>query len=149
MGGTPGLRPVLAALALIASGAAWAIEYRSVAEPAVLYDAPSKQANPVYVVARQTPVEVIVAVEGWYKVRDPGGDISWIEKRLLADRRTLIVSAARGEVRKLPDEASPLAFASEKDVVLELVEAGPPGWAKVRHRDGLTGYVRVNQVWGL
>lgn len=119
------------------------------AEPAVLYDAPSKQAHPLYVVARQTPVEVIVAVEGWYKVRDPGGDISWIERRLLSDRRTLIVTAPRGEVRKLPDEASPLVLISDKDVVLEFLEAGPPGWAKVKHRDGLTGYVRVNQVWGL
>ena len=24
-----------------------------------------------------------------------------------------------------------------------------PGWVKVRHRDGQTGYVRVNQVFGL
>ena len=24
-----------------------------------------------------------------------------------------------------------------------------PGWAKVRHRDGVTGFVRATQVWGL
>jgi len=35
-------------------------------------------------------------------------------------------------------------------VLLELVEAAPaPGWTRVRHRDGTTGYVRVAEVWGL
>lgn len=136
-------------LALGLPASAWPLEFRSVADAAVLYDAPSRQARRLYVMARQTPVEVVVTVEGWTKVRDAGGDIAWIEKRLLSEQRTLIVTAARGEVRSQPDEKAALAFEADKDVVLELVEAAPPGWAKVRHRDGQTGFVRVTQVWGL
>ena len=34
------------------------------------------------------------------------------------------------------------------DVVLELVEPGPAGWARVRHRDGQQGFVKATQVWG-
>ena len=37
----------------------------------------------------------------------------------------------------------------DKWVVVEFVEPAAPGWAKVRHRDGPTGYVRATQVWGL
>lgn len=137
------------AAALCLSAAAWALEFRSVAEPAILYDAPSKQAKPLYVIARYTPVEVVVSVEGWVKVRDASGDIAWIEKRQLSDKRMLIVSAPVGDVRRQPESGAPIAFECDKDVVLELLEAGPPGWAKVRHQDGQTGFVSVAQVWGL
>ena len=37
----------------------------------------------------------------------------------------------------------------DKWVAVELIEPGAAGWAKVRHRDGATGYMRLTQVWGL
>jgi len=37
----------------------------------------------------------------------------------------------------------------DKWVAVEFVESASPGWAKVRHRDGATGYIRSTQVWGL
>jgi len=40
-------------------------------------------------------------------------------------------------------------FEAERDVVLELVEAVPGGWVKVRHRDGQSGFLKAPQVWGL
>jgi hypothetical protein len=61
----------------------------------------------------------------------------------------VIVRSGRAQVRGQPEEKSALLFEAEKDVVLELLEPGTSGWAKVRHRDGLTGYVAANQVWGL
>ncbi len=140
----------LAALALFAFALpAAALDYRSIAEPAVLYDAPSQKAKPLFVIARSTPVEIVVSVEGWLKVRDADGAMAWVEKRLVADRRTVIVRAARAQVRAQADDKAPLVFEAEKDVVLDLVEAAPPGWAQVRHRDGQTGFVSVKQVWGL
>lgn len=134
-------------VALLAS-AACAVEYRSVAEPAVLYDSPSKHGKALFVVARFTPVEVVVNVEGWIKIRDADGAIAWIEKRALTDKRMLIATT-RAQARQQPDAASPMVFEVDKDVVLELVEPSPAGWVKVRHRDGQGGFVRVNQVWGL
>ena len=51
-------------LAMLAtSGGAWALEFGSVAEPAVLYDAPSQKAKPLFVIARQTPVEIVVSLK--------------------------------------------------------------------------------------
>lgn len=143
------LRKLAFAVLALASLPAAALDYVSLAEAAVMYDAPSQKALPLFVIARNTPVEVVVALEAWFKVRDASGGMAWIEKRLLSEKRSLLVTAARAQVRAKPEPNAPLVFEAEKDVVLELVEAATAGWAKVRHRDGQSGFVRANQVWGL
>lgn len=135
--------------AVLAAGPAAALDYRSVVEAALLYDAPSQQAKPLFAIARGTPVEAVVALDAWIKIRDAKGDLAWIEKRQLSERRTVIVTADRAQIRTQPDDKATLVFEAEKDVVLELLDTGPIGWAKVRHRDGLQGFVRAPQVWGL
>ena len=114
-----------------------------------MYDAPSAKASPIFIVARYTPVEVVVALDAWIKVRDASGSLAWVEKRFLSENRTLIVTAARAQIRQQPEATAPLVFEAEKDVVLEFLETAPAGWVKVRHRDGQEGFVRANQVWGL
>jgi len=68
----------------------------------------------------------------------------------------LLVRVPIAEVRANPDDAAPLVFRAEQNVLLDLGESATspgttatPGWVKVRHRDGQSGYVRVNQVFGL
>lgn len=136
-------------LVLLLAGPALALDYRSVAEATALYDAPSQKAKPLYAIARGTPLELIVTVEGWVKVRDQKGDLAWIEKRLLAEKRTVIVRGDRAQVRAQADDKAPLVFDAEKDVVLDLVEPAAAGWARVKHRDGQQGFVKAAQVWGL
>lgn len=130
--------------------AAWALDYRSVSVPrAILYDAPSAQAKKLYIVSQQYPVEVIVNLGEWIKVRDSRGELAWADARQLSPKRTVVVNVPQAEVREAADESSRLMFRAEKDVALELIEAGANGWAKVRHRDGLAGYVQISKVWGL
>ncbi len=126
-----------------------AIEYRSVNAVTVLYDAPSQRGGKLFVIRRDTPVEVVVSLEGWSKVRDAEGGLAWIEKKYLAEKRSVIVIADRAEVRQKAEEGSPLVFEAEKNVALDYLETAPGGWAKVRHRDGASGFVRANQIWGL
>lgn len=141
---------LLAGLLLLLAAPAMALEYRSIAAPAVLYDGPSKKATPLFVIARQTPVEVVVTVAGWSKVRDLAGGLAWVEQAVLDSQRTVQVTAALAQVRSAADEASALVFEAERDVLLELLEAqAVDGWAKVRHRDGQIGFVRVGQIWGM
>ena len=128
---------------------AMAIEYRTVDTATVLYDAPSQRGSKLFVIKRGTPVEVVVSLEGWSKVRDAEGGLAWIEKKYLSDRRSVIVTAERAEVRQKADDGSPIAFEAEKNVALEYLETAPGGWVKVRHRDGQSGFVRANQIWGL
>ena len=147
-----GARPLrlLAALALGAA-APWvhALEFRSVAvDAAVMFDAPSLKARPVSILSRHYPVEVIVALDGWVKVRDATGDLAWIEAAHLSTRRTVSIRVARAQVRAAPDESAALVFEAEQHVVLDMLELSG-NFVRVRHAQGLNGYVHVTQVWGL
>lgn len=144
------LAGVLLAASLFTAPAS-ALEYRSLAEASVLYDAPSQKSQAIYAIAAQTPVEVVVALGAWSKVRDAaGGPLGWVEKSSLTDRRTLQVTAPRAQVRSAPEHQAQIVFEAEKDVILDLVEILPgKAWVKVRHQSGESGYVQANQVWGL
>lgn len=143
------LRPLIPLLLSALAGAAHAMDALSVAEAAVMYDAPSQKARPLFVIARDTPVEPVVTLDAWIKVRDSKGDLAWIEKRHLSEKRTVLVKAARAKIRSEADEKASMVFEAEKDVILELVEPGPSGWARVKHRGGQAGFVRTVEVWGL
>lgn len=125
-----------------------AVEYRSVDAATVLYDAPSQRGVKVFVIKRLTPVEVVVSLDGWSKVRDADGGLAWIEKKFLNEKRSVIVTADRADIRQKADEGSPVVFAAEKNVAMDFIEVAAGGWIKVRHSDGQSGFVRANQVWG-
>ena len=130
---------------------AWAgaADFRSAAEAAVvLYDAPSVKARKLYIVSRGYPLEVMVQVEGWTKVRDAAGALSWAEAKALDTARFVLVKPPTVIVRQKPAEDAPAAFEAQRDVLLEAVDTANPGWIHVRHRDGVAGYVRAADVWG-
>ena len=59
------MKPFAFLLVLAAFGAN-AAEFRAVQEnAAILYDAPSRAATPLFVVQRNYPLEVIVTLEAW------------------------------------------------------------------------------------
>jgi SH3-like domain-containing protein len=149
------VRRICVAFLLAALGAgvglpgAAAADFRSVQEnAAVLYDAPSRQATPLFVVSRSYPLEVIVNLEAWVKVRDHAGALTWIEKKSLGDKRMVLVTAPSAEARQRPEDAAATVFSAAQNVALELVEIAPNGWLRVRHGDGATGFVRAAAVWG-
>lgn len=125
-----------------------AADFRSVAEPAaVLYDAPSAKARKLYIVNRGYPLEVVVQVEGWLKVRDAAGELSWVEAKVLDNARNVLLRTAV-TVRQKPAADAPAAFEAQRDLLLEVVDGATGGWIHVRHRDGTAGYVRAADVWG-
>ena len=133
-----------------------AADFRATADPAaILYDAPSARARPLFIYGRDVPVETLVSVEGWTKIRDAAGTIGWLQSKSLSDKRMVVVRTPTAEVRVAADEGAPVVFRAERDVLLELAEPAAsaattamPGWLKVRHRDGQTGYIRLSQVFG-
>lgn len=146
-------RTPAALLLLLLAGAArlaLAAEFRSVVEEAaILYDAPSAESKKLYVVSRGYPLETVVVLQGWIKVRDAAGALSWVEaSKVSAKQRTVMVRVATAPVRQSADDGAPVVFQAQQNVVLELTET-TGNWLRVRHRDGSTGYVRVSQVWGV
>lgn len=136
-------------LLLLAAFGADAADFRTVQESAVvLYDAPSRAATPLFVVQRNYPLEVIVNLDAWVKVRDHAGALTWVEKKSLGDKRMVLVTGASADVRVRAEDGAPAAFVAAQNVALELVEVAPNGWLRVRHADGAAGFVRAAQVWG-
>ena len=97
------------------------------------------------------PVEIISNDGTWFKVRDSSGELAWIDRKSLSEKRTVVVTVPIADVRQKPDDASPVAFQAAQGVGLDYIEQTGtiPGWVHVRHRDGTVGYVRVNEIWGV
>lgn len=140
---------LLISILLCPAPAIAAFEFFSIAENAtVMYDAPSLKADKLYVASRHLPVEAVVKVEGWVKVRDSGGGLAWVEEKALSEKRYVIVTAPQAEVYQAANASSTLVFQAQQNVVMEQLEPAVNGWVKVRHRDGQTGYIRTQQIWG-
>jgi len=143
------ISPSVVLLCLGFSLSAQALEFRSIAPPkAILYDAPSAEASKMFLLSQGYPVEIIVNLGNWIKVRDQLGGLSWIESKNLSNKRTVLVTA-KTDIKSAEDAASALVATVEKDVVLEMLSpAIKNGWVKVKHRDGITGFVQAGTVWG-
>jgi SH3-like domain-containing protein len=142
-------RTILLLLVAFLSSPAWALDFRSIAaDRTMLYDAPSVLGKKLYLASRYYPVEVIVDLPNFAKVRDVAGDLAWVEKKNLNEKRTVLVNVPVADILKAPEDNAPPVFQAEHGVVLELLEHTATGWIKVRHADGAVGFVRVAQVWG-
>lgn len=141
---------LIISLGLAFSFSALALEFRSVLPAKVIsYDAPSKEASKLYILSGGYPVEIIVNLGDWLKVRDQLGGLSWVESKSLSTKRTVLV-ITKTDIKSAEDATSALLATVEKDVVLELLPvAGKNGWVKVKHRDGIIGHVQVNSLWGV
>ena len=135
-------------LLLLACQAAHAFDFVSVAEPAILYDANSLRAKKLFVATRYLPLEQVVVLDNWVKVRDNSGKLFWIEKRNLSSKRYVMVTVPSTDVRRSPDAGSGLAFKATQQLGLEGLGNDGSGWLKVRHTDGSTGYLKSGDVWG-
>ncbi len=127
---------------------AYAVDYVSVAVPAVLYDAPSLQAKKLSVAARYLPLERVVNLDNWVKVRDSSAQLYWIEKRALSSKRFVMVNIAVAPVYQRPDAAADVVFYAPQQLALEWLADAGDGWLQVKHLDGTGGYMRQIDVWG-
>ena len=144
------MRSLVVLVLLALAEPAVAAEFRSIAESGTLmYDAPSVRAKKLFVASRLYPVEIVINIDTWAKVRDHAGDLVWVEKKALSDKRTVIVTVGVAEARQTASDQAALVFQAQQGVALDIAEPPAGGWIKVRHLDGATGYVRISQVWGI
>ena len=140
---------LLASVLLLAAPNVFAIDFKNVgAAPVILYDTPSTKGTRMYIAPRGMPLQVVSSYAEWVKVRDANGDLAWTEAKGLAARRNVVVKAALARVRAAPDDNAALVMTADKGVLLELLAPASGGWAQVRHRDGIVGYVRGADIWG-
>ena len=143
-------RLIAGAVLLLASAAGHAFDFKSVGTgAAILYDAPSLKGGKLYVAPYGMPVEVVLTYGDWVKVRDMSGDMAWTEAKSLSAKRNVIVRNANAKVRASADDAAPALMSADKGVLLELVDPQAATWVKVRHKDGITGFIKASDVWGI
>ena len=112
-----------AGAALACTFPAPALEFRSVVAPAaVLYDAPSLQGRKLALLNHGYPVEIVVTLGSWLKVRDATGELAWIEASRLSSDRMVMLKVQRAQVRKAPEDSAPVVFEAEQDLLLELID---------------------------
>lgn len=130
-------------------GAGWAAQFRTVGDdPVVLYDAPSSKSKRLFVLGAGYPLEVLVSLEGWTKVRDAGGTIGWVESPSLSQKRNVVVRSIVAEVRTGADPSAKVAFKVARGVLLEWMETAPDGWVRVRHAEAGQGFLKSSDLWG-
>lgn len=136
-------------VSLLGAATAHAAEYRSVGVvAAILYNAPTERARKVFLAPRGMPVELILNQDGWSKIRDASGDLSWVQSRDLVTRRTVVVTAASAPILANASDAAPALASADKGVLFEMKAAAPAGWVNVMHEDGTAGYIKAGDVWG-
>ncbi len=140
--------------AALAMPCAVADDFKQTVDAATIgYEGPSTRATKQFIYSRGTPLELLVAIDGWYKVRDAQGTLLWVERKSLGERSNVqIKSSAAADVLQAPDSASAVLFRVEPGVLLSLVSpptAATGAFAQVRNRDGVTGFLRIDAAFGL
>jgi SH3-like domain-containing protein len=146
-----GYRLVILSLATCAMAhSAFAADFKNIgAGPVIMYDAPSVRGQKLFLAPHGMPVEVVISYGAWSRVRDVAGDLSWIESRQLAERKNIVVRNLSAKIRQNADESADVIFTADKGVLLEVIDTVIPGWVKVKHADGTSGFVRAGDVWGV
>lgn len=138
---------VLAAVCIAAP--VQALDYVSVADStAILYDANSTKSKKLFVISRYTPLETVVNLEHWIKVRDHSGTMAWIERRAVSDKHYVVVTAALATVWKEPEPNAPALYQVSRNAAMESLGVNGGGWIKVRSQEGAIGYMKSVEVWG-
>ena len=110
---------------------------------------PGRQYPIEWVLTRKDmPVEVIAQFEHWRRIRDWEGTAGWVQERMVAGRRNVIVG--KGGERPLhqqPQPASAVVARAASGVVARLLECQGL-WCRVE-TDNHSGWMRRSDIWGV
>ncbi len=118
---------------------------------AVLLEGPSNTTEKMFIVTEGYPLEVLVSLKDWKKVKDHNGKISWIESKYTHNERTVLILKDGAVIFNQANDKSHKLANVDKFVVLKLNSPMLVGnWAQVKTQiEGLIGYINSKEVWGL
>ena len=96
---------------------------------------------------RGVPLKVLQSKGSWYKVQDFENDVGWVYKKMVDQKAHVIVKRKRINLRSGPGLNFKLIGEAEYGVVFSTLKQ-QPGWAKVKHENGIQGWVKRDLVWG-
>jgi len=117
-----------------------------------LRQSPSTHSPVLWELGKGFPLKIIGRKGKWLKVSDFESDVGWIYEDLVARKPHLIVKIGKNKktrinVRSGPGTNYEVIGKAEYGVVFETL-VRKNGWVKVRHEDGLIGWVKRSLLWG-
>ena len=95
------------------------------------------------------PLQVVAETQDWRRVCDPDGQVSWVHRRTVAERRTVMRTDTHDlALRRSPDEASPATASLVGRALADLKVCRPGGWCQIVAGHA-AGWVRAEEVWGV
>lgn len=126
----------------------FAKEFKSVKVPSILYDAPNIKASRIAIAPSGMPVEILVKLDnGFVKVRDSEGSPLWIEQKNLDTKKFYILERS-SSIRDTANTKGRALVNLGRGVLVEQIAPPQNGWIKVKHRDGIVGFINTTDVWG-
>ena len=121
------------------------------ADQAYLHEAPSSSTKKSFIVTKGYPLEVIVSLKEWKKVKDHEGLINWIKTSDLSSKRTVLNLKGDNPIYLEPSSASPILAKVNENVTLELLDAKKiDDWVKVYSKVGdIEGFIKATNLWGI
>ena len=121
------------------------------ADQAFLHEAPSDSTKKSFIVTRGYPLEVIVSLKEWKKVKDHEGLINWIKTSDLSSKRSVLNLKGDNPIYLEPSSASPILAKVNENVTLELLDAKKiDDWVKVYSKVGdIEGFIKASDLWGI
>ena len=121
------------------------------ADQAFLYEAPSGSTKKSFIVTKGYPLEVIVSLKEWKKVKDHEGLINWIKTSDLSSKRSVLNLKGDNPIYLEPSSASPILAKVNENVTLELLDAKKiDDWVKVYSKVGdIEGFIKATDLWGI
>ena len=97
--------------------------------------------------AKGLPLQVVAETDEWRRVCDPDGGLGWVNKRTVAESRTVMRTTAHDlPLHARPSETARVTAVMASRAVARLVRCDR-GWCRI-DVDKTSGWVRAGEVWG-
>ena len=140
-----GLLAAAAALACLVPAAAEGVLVAR--NPATVYDAPSENGQPLFLLSLDYPLIVLSRTAAWLTVCMHDGNVGYVSARDVRPGNGAIV-LARTQVRSAPGPAAGrISFTADQGLMLAVT--GPPEgeWLPIRHVSGRRGYIHRGDLF--
>ena len=108
---------------------------------------PGENYSVLWELGKGFPLKVLGKKGTWTKVEDFEGDIGWVYGKLIGRKAHMIVKKKRINVRSGPGSSYRLVGKANYGVVFKTIKSDK-GWVKVKHENGLTGWIKRSLLWG-
>lgn len=92
------------------------------------------------------PVEILSQYDVWRRVRDPDGAVGWMHSSMIAEVRTVLVTA-KSSVRRDSDPHSRILALAQPGVIAKLLACEPTACEIAA--SGTEGWIDRKNIWGV